>query len=172
VESIGSLLRLWGLIYVSNLAGCALFAKLIAIIGPGLGVIEPWTLGQLARTLTAHDGWVILISAILAGWMMGLLSWLVTAGRDTISQIVLVALITGAIGICHLHHSIVGTTEVLAAVFAHQGVTMRQFGTFLLFASLGNGIGGVVFVALIKYGHVMIGTKDAEHVELDNSPKS
>lgn len=167
--SLWSLLRLWGLIYGSNLAGCAIFAKLISIIGPGLGVIEPWSLGQLARTLTAHDGWVIFVSAILAGWLMGLLSWLVTAGRDTISQIVLVALITGAIGICHLHHSIVGTTEVLAAIFAHQSVTLRQFGHFLLYATLGNGIGGIVFVALIKYGHVMIGTKSPDHVNLEKA---
>jgi formate/nitrite transporter FocA (FNT family) len=41
----------------------------------------------------------------------------------------------------------------LAAVFATQGVTLAEFGHFLLWATLGNAIGGLVFVALIKYGH-------------------
>jgi formate-nitrite transporter family protein len=92
------------------------------------------------------------LSAILAGWLMGLLSWLVAAGRDTISQIVLVWLITTAIGFARLHHAIVGTVEVLAGAFAGQGITAGDFGHFLLFATLGNIAGGVVFVAFLKYG--------------------
>ena len=83
---------------------------------------------------------------------MGLLSWLVAAGRDTISQIVLVWLITTSIGLAKLHHVIVGTVEVLAGAFAAQGVTAADFGHFLLFATLGNIVGGVVFVAFLKYG--------------------
>jgi formate/nitrite transporter FocA (FNT family) len=65
----------------------------------------------------------------------------------------IVWLVTTGIGLAHLHHSIVGTVEVLAAVFAAQGVTLAEFGHFLLWATLGNAIGGLVFVALIKYGH-------------------
>ena len=96
---------------------------------------------------------MILVSAILAGWLMGLVSWLVTAGRDTISEIVFVWLVTGTIGLAHFHHCIVGSVEVLAAVFAGQGTTLADFGHFLLFSTLRNVIGGVFFVALVKYGH-------------------
>ena len=96
---------------------------------------------------------MILVSAILAGWLMGLVSWLVTAGRDTISEIVFVWLVTGTIGLAHFHHCIAGSVEVLAAVFAGQGTTLADFGHFLLFSTLGNVIGGVFFVALVKYGH-------------------
>jgi formate-nitrite transporter family protein len=97
---------------------------------------------------------VILLSAVLAGWLMGLLSWLVAASRDTISQIFIVALVTTAIGIAHLHHAVVGTAEVLAGVFSGQGATLADFGKFLLWATLGNILGGVFFVALIKFGHI------------------
>jgi formate/nitrite transporter FocA (FNT family) len=151
--SLGTLARLWGLIYCSNIVGAAIFALLATRIGPALGVIEPATFGYLAEKMVGHSWWVILMSAMLAGWMMGLLSWLVVASRDTISQLVIVWLVTTAIGLAGLHHSIVGTVEVLAALFVGQGVTIADFGTFLFWASLGNAVGGLVFVALIKYGH-------------------
>ncbi|HTR64951.1 MAG TPA: formate/nitrite transporter family protein [Terriglobales bacterium] len=168
--SLLALARLWCIVYLSNLAGCAAFAKVITVIGPPLNVVQPWSLGYMARNLVAHSGWVIFVSAILAGWMMGLLSWLVTAGRDSMGQIAIVALITGTIGICHLPHCVVGTTEVLAGYLAHQGITFQQFTQFLFWATLGNACGGIVFVALIKYGHVMNAVQDPEYVELEAPP--
>jgi formate/nitrite transporter FocA (FNT family) len=95
---------------------------------------------------------VIFVSAVLAGWMMGLLSWLVAAGRETISQIAIVWLVASGIGFAHFHHVIVGSVQLMMAAFAGQGVTAADFGRFLLFATLGNIIGGTVFVALLKYG--------------------
>ena len=151
--SVGAVLRLWVIVYVANLLGAAGFAWLASFIGPSMGVIDPKAFSAIARKLTEHSGGVILLSAVLAGWMMGLLTWLVAAARDTISQIVVVWLITTGIGFANLHHVVLGTVEVLAAVFAGQDVTLAQFGHFQLWATLGNMIGGTLFVALIKYGH-------------------
>jgi formate/nitrite transporter FocA (FNT family) len=39
--SIGALLRLWGIVWVANQIGAAVFAMLAALIVPSLGVIEP-----------------------------------------------------------------------------------------------------------------------------------
>ncbi len=147
-----ALARLWAVVYAANLAGAAAFAAMAARVGPALGVIEPRAFGELARAMTQHPGWVIFASAVLAGWLMGLLSWLVAAARDTISQIALVWLITTVIGLCRLHHVVLGTVEVLSGVFAGQGVGVADYGRFLFFATLGNAVGGSVFVALIKYG--------------------
>ncbi|HEY0513020.1 MAG TPA: formate/nitrite transporter family protein [Thermoanaerobaculia bacterium] len=152
--SLEQLGRLWGLIYVANQAGAAAFAAFLAFLGPHLGVIEPRVFGDIAAGLVDHPGWVILLSAVLAGWLMGLLSWLVAASRDTIGQIVIVALVTTAIGFCHLHHAVAGTAEVLAGVFSGRGATMADFGKFLVWATLGNILGGVFFVALLKFGHI------------------
>ncbi len=69
-----------------------------------------------------------------------------------ISQIVVVWLITTAIGFARLHHVVVRTVEVLAGAFSGQGVTAGDYGHFLLYATLGNIAGGVVFVAFLKYG--------------------
>ncbi|MCR9232643.1 MAG: formate/nitrite transporter family protein [bacterium] len=145
--------RLWGIVYVANLIGAMLFAVLVVIIGPALGVIDVKVFGELSRSIVDHPGWVILLSGMLAGWLMGLLSWLVYAGRDTISQIVIVFLITSVIGLGHLHHCIVGSVEVLAGVFADPGTTLADYGNFLLWTTAGNALGGVIFVSLLKYGH-------------------
>jgi formate-nitrite transporter family protein len=151
--SVRSLLRLWIIVLVSNVVGAAIFAALATLIGPALGVIHLDAFGRIAHRLTDHASHVIFLSAMLAGWLMGLLSWLVAAGRDTISQILLVWLITTCIGFAGLHHAILGSVEVLAGLFAHQGITGLDFGRFLLWATLGNIAGGSIFVALIKYGH-------------------
>ncbi len=151
--SLAALFRLWGVVYTANLLGAADFAGLATLIGPALGVIDPRVLGEVAHRLTDHPARAIFLSGLLAGWLMGLLSWLVAAGRDTISQIVMVWLVTTVIGFANLHHVILGTVEVLAGAFSGQGVGAAEFGRFLVWATLGNTLGGVVFVAFLKYGH-------------------
>lgn len=152
--SMAQLGRLWGVVYVSNLLGAAAFAGFLSFLGPRLGIIESRVLGGIAAEVVGHPFWVILLSGVLAGWLMGLLSWLVAASRDTIGQIAIITLVTFAIGFAHLHHSIVGSAEVLAGIFSGQGATLVDFGRFLGGATLGNILGGFFFVALIKYGHI------------------
>lgn len=157
--NVGDLLRLWGIVYAANLIGAGAFAAIIALIGPQLGVIDRSALGELARSLTDHEWWVILVSAGLAGWLMGLMSWLVTAGRDTVGQIVLVALVAGLIGLAHLHHVVLGTAEVLGGLFAGEGGSLSLFLYFLVWTTLGNAVGGIFFVALLKYTHAIRGAR-------------
>jgi formate/nitrite transporter FocA (FNT family) len=149
--TFAALLRLWLIVFVANILGAAIFAGLIAYAGPELGIMERSSFGEIARPLVMPSGPLIFMSAVLAGWLMGLVSWLVAASRDTISQIVLVWLITTAIGVARLHHVVAGSAEVLAGVFADQGVTFADFGHFLMWTTVGNAVGGVIFVALIKY---------------------
>jgi formate/nitrite transporter FocA (FNT family) len=144
--------RLWGIVYVTNLLGAALCAAFIVFVGPALGVIDEPVFGHIATILVKHPAGVIFASAIVAGWLMGLLSWLVAAARDTISQVVFVWIFTGAISLGHLHHSIFGANEVLGGVFSGYN-TAAEFGHFLLWATLGNAVGGAGFVSLLKFGH-------------------
>jgi formate/nitrite transporter FocA (FNT family) len=88
--------------------------------------------------------------------LMGHLSRMVWATRDTISLMVLVWLVTTVIGYGGLHHVVLGTVEVMAGVASNQGVSLRDYGHFLAWTTLGNALGGSVFVALIKYGHAHV----------------
>jgi len=160
--TLGELGRVWGIVFAGNVLGAAFFALITWAIGPALGVVEPWALVEIGEKLVRHEWWVILLSAVLAGWLMGELAWLIAAGRDTISQVLFVWLVTTSIGLLGLHHSIAGTVEVLAGVLAGPDVTMGDFGAFLLFTTLGNAAGGVFFVAVIKYGHAIRASDEEE----------
>ena len=41
----------------------------------------------------------------------------------------------------------------MAGVFSGKGATLADFWITLLWTTLGNIVGGVVFVALLKWGH-------------------
>jgi formate-nitrite transporter family protein len=151
--SVAQLARLWGIVYAANLAGIALFSAVLAWFAPRMGIADAAAFDHIALRMTAPPWWLALPSAILAGWLMGLLSWLVTAGRDTVSQIFFVWLVTAAIGFAGLHHCILGSGEVLTALFAGDAVDWGDYGRFLLVATAGNALGGTFFVGLIKYGH-------------------
>jgi formate-nitrite transporter family protein len=155
---IEKIFRLWSIVLIGNLIGGTLIAAFIGIIGPHLGVVDAAELGSIAHKLLSHDWWLMLMSAVVAGWIMGLLAWLVVASRETMSQIVVVVLTTFVIGSAGLHHSIAGSIEVLMALFAGTGVTLGDYGVFILWTVVGNAIGGVVFVALLKFGHVRAST--------------
>ena len=155
--SVAALARVWIVVYVANLIGAALFAAFAVLIGPALGIIDRPVFGDIALASTNHPAWVVFLSAVMAGWLMGLLSWLVAASRDTISQIVIVWIVASVIGFAHLHHVVVGSVEVLAGVFAGEKVTFADYGHFLLWTTLGNAVGGPFFVAVIKFGHASDG---------------
>jgi formate/nitrite transporter FocA (FNT family) len=148
------LFRLWALVLTGNLLGAATIALFIAMLGPAMGIIRPEALSEIANKLLHHPWWIVLLSAIAAGWLMGLLAWLVVASRETLSQIVLVIITTFVIGIANLHHSIAGSIEILMALFAGVGPNFLDYARFAVVAILGNAIGGAVFVALLKFGHV------------------
>jgi formate/nitrite transporter FocA (FNT family) len=158
--SLKSLLILWGIIYFGNLIGGYIFAYILSILPLKLEIIEPGTYVELARGLIDHPWQVIVGSGILAGWLMGLLSWLVTSAQETISRILIITLITTVIGIGSLHHCIVGSIEVFTALLTDSGVAAGDYFHVQTWSTLGNIIGGVVFVAFIKYSHVRPNIKD------------
>jgi formate-nitrite transporter family protein len=152
--SVGQLLRLWGLVLVANVTGGAVIAAVTSQVAPRMGVVDVDAFHEIAARVLDHPWWVSLLGGIAAGWLMGLLAWLVMASRETISQILIVVMTTFIIGIAGFQHSIAGTIEVLNAVFSGAGPTLEDFGNFLLWSVLGNAIGGSTFVALLKFGHV------------------
>lgn len=152
---VASLLRLWGIVYVANIVGALGSAILIATVGPGLDAIEDHAFATISGNLLDHPWWLMTLSAVVAGWLMGLLAWLISAATDTVGRIFFIWLITTSIGLVPLHHCVLGAVEVGSAMIALDGVALGDFLRFLSASTLGNLVGGVVFVALIKYGHAV-----------------
>jgi len=145
-------LRLWVIVFASNILG-AFFFSLLAI---RTSALSPHFAGELINLgLNAFSGsfshffW----SGIFGGWLIALVAWMVTASHWTIGQLVMVWLLTFVVGIGHFAHCIVTSGEILCAVVAGS-VPAHTYFSWLLPATLGNLVGGVVIVSLLNYGQV------------------
>ncbi len=150
-QTVGNLLKLWGFVIFGNLLGGWAMAAVLVWIGPELHLFNAETVSKIAMHVTDYSTWVILVSAILAGWLMGLLSWVISSSKDTISRIFIIFMITAVLSFAGLHHSIVGNVEVFAGLLVPSELTFGDYASFQGIALLGNAIGGTVFVALLKY---------------------
>ena len=150
IEPLTKLLRLWGIVIAGNVVGGCLFAALMIGLGLNMQLFSVSDIDAYAEHVLGFEWWVIFGSAVLAGWMMGVTAWLVTSARDTLSRIVLVTIITGSIGFLGLHHSIVGNIEVFSALLYGNTVSLWRYLVFLAVVLVGNTVGGVVFVAVLK----------------------
>jgi formate/nitrite transporter FocA (FNT family) len=158
-SSLKQLGRLWGIVYAGNIIGGLIFTALAVILMPGLGVINPEAFGTIAQKLVSHQLHWLFVAGVFAGWLMGLLAWLVTSAENTIGRVFFIWMVTATIGILHLPHSIAGNVEVLFGLFTTSSVTLIDYFSFLVLATLGNAFGGAIFVGLMKYGHITRGAK-------------
>ncbi len=159
-QSFGSLLKLWGTVIAGNMIGGFIITLILVWIGPQLHIYNEEAFEKIALHVVDYSGHVILISAILAGWLMGLLSWLLTSTKDTISKMLIIALITFVLAFTGLHHSIIGNIEVFAGLITSPKISFGDYATFQSLALLGNAIGGFVFVGLFKYRTFVAGVKN------------
>ncbi|WP_082146837.1 formate/nitrite transporter family protein [Halostagnicola sp. A56] len=155
--SIGQLMRLWGLVYIGNIIGGLLFTLLAVVLMPGLGVVSPESFELIATKLVSHQLHWLFVAGVFAGWLMGLLAWLITAAQGTLSRVAIIWIVTATIGILHLPHSIAGNVEVLFGLFISPSITPLNYLAFLSLSTIGNAFGGAIFVAVLKYGHVVRG---------------
>lgn len=150
--SIRQLLRLWGIVILGNLIGAVICAGLqfgaTEVVNSRAGFIE------IGHHLTKFSSGGLLVSAILAGWLMALGAWLAVSSPRTIAQIAVIYLVTFLIGIGGLHHSIAGSAEMFTAMFLSSEFTPTMAARFISTALLGNLIGGLCLVALLNYAHI------------------
>ncbi len=151
LSSLPKLFRLWAIVIAGNIIGGALFAGLAVYIGTQYGIVEASSFAELAHVYTEKTTWQLFLGAIIAGWLMGLVSWLVIGARATISAIFFVWLCTFSIALLHLPHSIAGNVEVAMGLFVDPSVTVGDYGRFLFASLIGNAVGGVIFVAVLKF---------------------
>jgi len=143
-------LRLWGVVFGSNIAGAVLFA-LLAVKTPALHadiLTQLIMLGQETSSgSAAHFFW----SGVIGGWLIALVAWTVTASHWTIGQLAIVYLLTFVVGVGRFAHCIAGGGEILSAVMAGS-VPVGGYLRWVVPATLGNICGGVFIVSLLNYG--------------------
>jgi len=148
------MLRLWAVIFVFNILGVIAFAFVFAHGGILSPAASELLLGEVATKIDAGF-WEVTLKAVIGGWLVALIAWMVAASQDTISQIFFTWLLVLLIPATGLAHCIAGSAEVLISVFAGETSWAEYLGRFLLPATLGNTIGGLVLVTLLNYGQVV-----------------
>ncbi|MFT7483962.1 MAG: formate/nitrite transporter FocA (FNT family) [Oceanospirillaceae bacterium] len=136
---------------MGNIAGGILFTLFIAFLAPNLGLFTHETMITVGDHVLHYDAWVILLSAVVAGWLMGLLNWLLNSTMNSLTRIFLIIMITGVIGFGGFHHSIVGSIEVFGAFLFADHISIFDYLWFLLLVLAGNSVGGAIVVGLFKY---------------------
>jgi formate/nitrite transporter FocA (FNT family) len=156
-------LRLWAVVFVANVVGALLFAVLAVRTSALSGELRSAlaTLGE--QTVSGGFGHVFW-AGVIGGWIIALMAWLVSAARYTSGQIALVYVMTFVVGAARLAHCIAGSGESLAAVLAGN-VSAGTYLIWLLGATLGNTVGGVLMVSLLNYGQVVGSGRDVQLAE-------
>jgi formate/nitrite transporter FocA (FNT family) len=146
------MLRLWVVVLACNLLGALLFSLLVS----RTGALKPEALeklGSLGHEAVA-PGWSELFwAAVVGGWLIAMVAWLVSASHSTFGQLALIWFFTFIVGAGHFAHSIAGSSEVLVAVL-HGDISVGTFLHWLSAAVVGNAVGGVGLVSLLNYGQV------------------
>lgn len=150
--SINMMLRLWGIVIFGNLIGGLISSGLLAAADSVIHAKAGYLI--IAQHMMSFSYLSLLVSAILAGWLMALGAWTILSTYSTISQILCIYIVTFVIGLGGLHHSIAGSVELFVAYFTSDELFLSDIGPTILVILIGNAIGGSVFVALLNHGHI------------------
>ena len=139
---------------ISNLVG----AFLIALYAADSAVFPPETkkmLLQIGLKAISPGASTVFLSAILAGWLIALMVWLMPAAETM--KVWVIIIITYFIGLGGMSHVIAGSVETLYLVVRGNISFLTYFEGYLIPTLLGNIIGGVLIVAVINHGQVVAG---------------
>lgn len=145
-----SVLRLWGGTLVGNLA---MLVGLAALLSQA-GLMPPSSLdaaSAVAETFAERDFLAALFSAIVAGSLMTLLTWLAHAAESDSARIVIAFLVGFLLAAPSLNHAVVSVGEMAFGLFADRGSAewidlIQNFPV----AVLGNLIGGLTLVTALR----------------------
>jgi len=152
-RGLGRLARLWGIVFLANLAGTFL-AALFSAFAPVLSPEQLDAMLVVSREAMAH-GWLeMFFIAIPAGFLVAAMVWLLPAAGDSV-QFHVVVLMTYLIGLGGFAHIVAGSVEAFLLLLHGELGLASLLGGFTLPVLLGNIIGGTVLFALISYAQVM-----------------
>jgi formate/nitrite transporter FocA (FNT family) len=158
-------LRLWAIVLPANIFGACAFALLVART-PALKPEFLSKLSHIGLESVQRSPSAIFWSAVLAGWMIAMVAWLVSASHSISGSVIIIWALTFFIGLGHFAHCIAGSGEVLTAVLTGQ-VAWSGYFHWLALAVTGNICGGVIIVTLLEYGQVIADEEGEKAINKD-----
>lgn len=153
-EKLKDVLRLWGIVLVTNVIGTILFALMMARTSVFSDKLKSAFLAIGLEAIEPTPG-TIFLKAIFAGMLIALLVWMLPAAKT--AHIWVIIIMTWLIGAASLAHVVVGSVETSYLMWAGAASVGTYLGHFMLPALIGNIIGGVGLVALVNHMQVTSG---------------
>jgi formate/nitrite transporter FocA (FNT family) len=143
-----AVLRFWAVVLSCNLVGTYVFAALVTL--PDIFPKEIHTSLLAIADQSLNGGfWATVIKALLAGWLIAVMVWLLPSAGT--AKILVILLLTYIVGIGRFSHVIAGSVESAYAVFAGHATIGDYLIRFLVPTLLGNTLGGIGMVALLNH---------------------
>jgi len=144
-------LRLWTIVLAANLVGTWIFAAALAYANP-LGPEALPSLTALSAESMAHGFGETLVKAVFAGWLIGLMVWLLPPAKA--AKILIIVLLTWVVALGKFSHIIAGSTEAAYGVLRGDASGVDYLMKFLVPTLIGNLIGGAALVAMLNHAPV------------------
>lgn len=154
-QHVTAMFKNWGLVYFGNFIGAIFVAYIITHL-THLVSSEPYinTVHSIATSKTSHSFLVTFIKGIGANWLVCLALWQGVSAKNAIGKIVAIWLPVMAFVTLGLEHSIANMYFIPLSIFEGADITWSTFIIKnLIPATLGNIVGGILFVGL-PYGYL------------------
>lgn len=142
--------RLWGITFLFNLVGGALFALTFSV----QGVLPEGTrsaLAKVAEEVLARGDWAILMSAVVGGALVALLSFLLQAVNGVGSRIILAFSVGFLLALGPFDHVVVTALHLFFGILFGAHVGWGSLALVMAIATAGNLIGGL---GLVTVSHI------------------
>jgi formate/nitrite transporter FocA (FNT family) len=151
LPSLQATLRVWAIVLIANLFGTFIFA----FIASRPGVFEPQAYAAMVAIsgkLMALPFWQCIARACFAGWLIGLMVWLLPASGA--ARPLTILLLTYVVAMCEFPHIIAGSAEAFFAVLSGHASPGAYVMAFLLPTLAGNVFGGTALAAVFNHAPV------------------
>jgi len=143
--------RLWALVLVANIAGTWAFSLALT----HLDGVEPRTWDafvEIGRRTVDKSFSSTFFHAVVAGWLIALMMWLLPAVKS--SRLHIIVVMTYIIALGEFSHIVAGSVDCAFLVLIGKASLGEYFAVFFAPTLLGNVVGGTLLVALLNYGQV------------------
>ena len=150
-KTLLSVLKLWGLVLVANIAGTWAVGFALA----HTNVFEPrvWdAFVEIGHRTVEGSFAVTLVRGVFAGWLIALMMWLLPAANSSRPHIIVI--MTYIIALGEFAHIIAGSADCAFLVQIGKASLADYVLAFFIPTLLGNVLGGTTLVALLNYGQV------------------
>lgn len=150
------LLRLWAVTLVLNLVGGAVLLAVVSVDG-ALPAAASGALDTVAEEL-AHKQWsATLARAVLAGALITLLSYMLSAVNSVTARILVAYMVGVLLALGPFDHVIVSALHILFGVWNSAAVGYADVGANIALSTLGNLLGGLLLITLTHTAQVKSG---------------